>query len=109
MADRYQQQDSQELFNFLMDGLHEDLNRVKNKPYVEGLDQKEGETEEEYSAAEWGRYKLRNESVVVDMMRGQLKSHLVCPKTNKEAVKFDPFISMAVRHADVMLTWPYGS
>lgn len=30
----YQQQDSQELLAFLLDGLHEDLNRVKKKPYV---------------------------------------------------------------------------
>jgi len=31
----YQQQDSQELMAFLLDGLHEDLNRIKKKPYVE--------------------------------------------------------------------------
>ncbi len=31
----YAQQDSQELLAFLLDGLHEDLNRIKNKPYVE--------------------------------------------------------------------------
>ena len=31
----YQQQDSQELMAFLLDGLHEDLNRIKSKPYVE--------------------------------------------------------------------------
>ena len=31
----YQQQDSQELLAFLLDGLHEDLNRVKKKHYIE--------------------------------------------------------------------------
>lgn len=31
----YQQQDSQELMAFLLDGLHEDLNRIKKKPYIE--------------------------------------------------------------------------
>ena len=31
----YQQQDSQELLTFLLDGLHEDLNRIKKKPYIE--------------------------------------------------------------------------
>jgi ubiquitin carboxyl-terminal hydrolase 4/11/15 len=31
----YQQQDSQELLAFLLDGLHEDLNRIKKKPYIE--------------------------------------------------------------------------
>ena len=48
-----------------MDGLHEDLNRIKKKPYVEGLDQKEGESEAEYAAAEWDRYKQRTLVVVV--------------------------------------------
>ena len=31
----YAQQDSQELLAFLLDGLHEDLNRIKEKPYIE--------------------------------------------------------------------------
>ena len=30
----YQQHDSQELLTFLLDGLHEDLNRIKKKPYI---------------------------------------------------------------------------
>ena len=34
----YQQQDSQELMAFLLDGLHEDLNRIMKKPYVEKKD-----------------------------------------------------------------------
>lgn len=31
----YAQQDSQELTSFLLDGLHEDLNRIIKKPYIE--------------------------------------------------------------------------
>lgn len=31
----YQQHDSQEFLAFLLDGLHEDTNRIKNKPYIE--------------------------------------------------------------------------
>ena len=31
----FQQQDSQELLAFLLDGLHEDLNRIQKKPYIE--------------------------------------------------------------------------
>ncbi|MGH0177662.1 UNVERIFIED_CONTAM: hypothetical protein FKN15_021732, partial [Acipenser sinensis] len=37
----YQQHDSQELLSFLLDGLHEDLNRVKNKEYIELRDAEE--------------------------------------------------------------------
>lgn len=31
----FQQHDSQELLAFLLDGLHEDLNRIMKKPYIE--------------------------------------------------------------------------
>ena len=31
-------QDSQELMGFLLDGLHEDLNRVKKKPFVSKIE-----------------------------------------------------------------------
>lgn len=41
----YQQQDSQELLAFLLDGLHEDLNRVKKKPYL-ALRDAEGRADE---------------------------------------------------------------
>jgi ubiquitin carboxyl-terminal hydrolase 4/11/15 len=34
MFSGYAQHDSQELFSFLVDGIHEDLNRIKKKPYV---------------------------------------------------------------------------
>ena len=34
----YAQHDAQEFMAFLLDGLHEDLNRVKKKPYTETVD-----------------------------------------------------------------------
>ena len=33
----YEQHDSSELLTFLLDGLHEDLNRINKKPYVDGF------------------------------------------------------------------------
>ena len=38
----YAQHDSQELLAFLLDGLHEDLNQVKVKPYVDMSIESEG-------------------------------------------------------------------
>lgn len=38
MFSGYAQHDSQEFFSFLVDGLHEDLNRIDKKPYVESVD-----------------------------------------------------------------------
>ena len=42
----YQQQDSSEFMNYLLDGLHEDLNRVSTKPYIEEKEA-EGRSDEE--------------------------------------------------------------
>ena len=40
MFSGYAQHDSQEFFSFLVDGIHEDVNRIKKKPYVETVESK---------------------------------------------------------------------
>ncbi len=42
----YQQQDSQELLAYLIDGLHEDLNKVLEKPYTTEVEEKNKSDEE---------------------------------------------------------------
>ena len=85
----YQQQDSQELLTFLLDGLHEDLNRVKQKPYVEMSDG-DGKADSEVAMEAWQNYKKRNDSVILDIFHGLLKSTVVCPECPKVSVTFDP-------------------
>ena len=65
----YSQQDSQELLQSLLDGLHEDLNRVLTKPYVEIPDM---DTDPDYFIAKksWEIYCLRNDSIIVDLFQG---------------------------------------
>lgn len=55
----------QELLAFLLDGLHEDLNRVKNKPYIEEPDS-DGRPDEVVAAEAWRNFKARNDSYIVD-------------------------------------------
>ncbi|KAL0313132.1 UNVERIFIED_CONTAM: Ubiquitin carboxyl-terminal hydrolase 10 [Sesamum radiatum] len=62
----YNQHDSQELLAFLLDGLHEDLNRVKQKPYIETKDS-DGRPDEEVADEFWRYHKARNDSVIVDI------------------------------------------
>ncbi|KAE8662005.1 Ubiquitin carboxyl-terminal hydrolase 10 [Hibiscus syriacus] len=84
----YNQQDSQELLAFLLDGLHEDLNRVKQKPYIERKDS-DGRPDEEVAAECWKNHKARNDS-------GQYKSTLVCPVCRKISITFDPFMYLSL-------------
>uniref|UniRef100_A0A8B9GAI6 Ubiquitin carboxyl-terminal hydrolase n=1 Tax=Amazona collaria TaxID=241587 RepID=A0A8B9GAI6_9PSIT len=86
----YQQQDSQELLAFLLDGLHEDLNRVKKKPYLE-LKDASGRPDSAVAKEAWENHRLRNDSIIVDIFHGLFKSTLVCPKCSKVSVTFDPF------------------
>mmetsp|Transcript_20550 Transcript_20550/g.78775 ORF Transcript_20550/g.78775 Transcript_20550/m.78775 type:complete len:692 (+) Transcript_20550:604-2679(+) len=86
----YQQHDSQELLAFLLDGLHEDLNKKKrNKPYVEATEAG-GRPDPVVAAEAWANHRLRNDSIIVDWFQGQLKSCVTCPECAAVSVTFDP-------------------
>ncbi|KAM6925400.1 ubiquitin carboxyl-terminal hydrolase 11 [Xenentodon cancila] len=91
----YQQHDSQELLSFLLDGLHEDLNRVKNKEYIE-LRDADGRPDQEVAEEAWRNHRRRNDSVIVDTFHGLFKSTLICPECKKVSVTFDPFCYLSV-------------
>lgn len=73
----YQQHDTQELLAFLLDGLHEDLNRIIKKPYIE-LPDFDGMKDAEIAQKSWDYHRARNDSVIVDLFQGQFKSRLIC-------------------------------
>ncbi|XP_021667726.2 ubiquitin carboxyl-terminal hydrolase 8 isoform X2 [Hevea brasiliensis] len=91
----FNQHDSQELLAFLLDGLHEDLNRVKCKPYVEAKDG-DSRPDEEVADEYWRNHVARNDSIIVDVCQGQYKSTLVCPVCKKVSVTFDPFMYLSL-------------
>ncbi len=98
------QQDCQELILHLLDGLHEDLNRIRKKPYVEDRDG-EGRPDEVLSKEQWETYLGRNRSVVVDLFSGQFRSKIVCPTCSKVSVKFDPFMALSVPIPQIMVVY----
>ncbi|NXR73518.1 UBP19 hydrolase, partial [Pycnonotus jocosus] len=91
----YAQHDAQEFMAFLLDGLHEDLNRIQNKPYTETVDS-DGRPDEVVAEEAWQRHKMRNDSFIVDLFQGQYKSKLVCPMCSKVSITFDPFLYLPV-------------
>ncbi|CAO2144099.1 unnamed protein product [Urochloa humidicola] len=91
----YNQHDSQELLAFLLDGLHEDLNRVKHRPYINSVEA-DGRSDEEVADEYWANHIARNNSIIVDVCQGQYKSTLVCPVCGKVSVTFDPFMYLSL-------------
>lgn len=89
------QHDSQEFCSFLMDGLHEDLNRIKDKPFVEDT---EGFGRDDHVVAieSWQKHLLRHDSIIVDHCQGMHRSHLICPKCSYESVKFDVYSTISL-------------
>ena len=90
----YSQHDAQEFCTFILDLLHEDVNLVRSKPYVEA---KEAEGRPDIVVADetWDIFKARNKSKIVDLFYGQYKSKLHCPKCNRESITFDPFVYLS--------------
>lgn len=93
--DNSYQHDSHEFCQFLMDGLHEDLNRVKQKPYVEELEGF-GMDDDKAAIESWRKHLLRHDSIIVDHCQGIHRSHLTCPVCGRESIKFDVYSSVSL-------------
>ena len=95
-----EQNDAHEFISIFLDNLHEDLNRISNKPYAELTEQKEGETDEEASARFWKCHKQREDSIIVDLFYGQYKSTITCPYCSNKHITYDPFSSIGLSIPD---------
>ncbi|CAG0879349.1 unnamed protein product [Cyprideis torosa] len=84
------QHDSHEFLAFLLNGLHEDLNRVRSSPYAE-LKDSDGRPDIDVAEEAWENHILRNKSIINDLFCGQLKSKVICEVCGHESVRFDPF------------------
>lgn len=82
-----EQHDSQEFLSFLLDGLHEDLNRILAKPQVVSTPEREAELErlptQIASEQEWQIYRMRDDSLVVDFFQGQYRNRMECLTCHK--------------------------
>ena len=93
---------------YLLDGLHEDVNRIQKKPYIEIQESNGSQPDAVISEQAWHNHCLRNQSIFVEQLQGQFKSTVVCPTCNRISITFDPFNVIqlelptdANRHLDV--------
>lgn len=82
------QEDAQEFLRWYLEGLHEDVSRVLTKPRI---------TEEATSShMAWSQYTSRENSTIVDLCVGQLRSSLTCDSCGYVSKVWDPFWDLSV-------------
>ena len=130
------QQDAQEFMAYLLDGLHEDVNRAKKHPaQSEATDAGSSTTHRTHTAhtpptthqykthqfpaesgpadwqgvaaqREWAAHKARHDSRVVDLFHGQLDSALRCRQCQRESHRFEPFVFLSLPVPSKYQRWP---
>lgn len=65
------------MLSVLLETMHEDLNAISKKPYVEMKDSA-GRPDAVVAAEFWEGFQKRDKSIFVDLFYGQLKSRVSC-------------------------------
>ncbi|KAJ4474827.1 ubiquitin carboxyl-terminal hydrolase 4 [Lentinula aciculospora] len=89
------QHDSQEFLSFLLDGIHEDTNRIMaRKPITrtpteeERLENLPQQIAAEY---EWQVWRQTNDSIIVDFFQGMFRNQLRCMRCEKTSTTYNAF------------------
>ncbi|KAL0060484.1 ubiquitin-specific protease doa4 [Marasmius tenuissimus] len=94
------QHDSQEFLSFLLDGIHEDLNRIIHRPQWNRTPEQEEELErlppQIASEQEWRAWKERNDSIIVDYFQGQFRNQMKCLTCLKTSTTYNTFSILSV-------------
>jgi len=91
----YYQQDAQEFLRYLLEGLHDELNRVMTRP--RNLPEIDDDLSDSQKAVEtWKRYLRIDNSKIVDTFGGLLKSSLECTHCGYCSTTFEPFWDLSL-------------
>ncbi|KAJ3902455.1 hypothetical protein F5879DRAFT_923823 [Lentinula edodes] len=89
------QHDSREFLSFLLDGIHEDTNRIMARKPITRTPEEEERLENlpqqiagEY---EWQVWRQSNDSIIVDFFQGMFRNQLRCMKCEKTSTTYNAF------------------
>ncbi|KAF8159371.1 hypothetical protein B0H34DRAFT_655402 [Crassisporium funariophilum] len=108
LKDQYEgsnQHDSQEFLSFLMDGIHEDLNRIIARVKPTRTPEEEAELErlppQIASDREWQTWRSQNDSLIVDFFQGLSRNRLECLTCHKTSTTYNVFsmLQLPIPHA----------
>jgi ubiquitin carboxyl-terminal hydrolase 8 len=89
-----EQQDSHEFLTFLLDHMHEELNKGKKQPFKE--QKNDGIADITAANIAWADYVRANDSIIVELFCGQQKSSVKCMACNKSSTTFDTFFVLSI-------------
>ena len=112
----YEQQDSIEFLNAFLDVVHEELNPTKRKQYRERRDEEDAKYDDlALSKVYWENFRSNNQTPLLNMFYGQVRSVLQCLTCNKVSTSFDAFSCLPVPinvknmySHDVVVSWATG-
>nr|CCA22162.1 ubiquitinspecific protease putative [Albugo laibachii Nc14] len=87
----HEQHDAQEFLRFLLDSLHDELNRVQDPPKYREIKTNTNANDREVSDGYWGYHLERNQSFFSDTFCGQLGSEVKCQSCLHRSLCFDTF------------------
>lgn len=97
------QHDAQELLRYVLQGFHDEINRIVERPSRDASTLKSYEAEYGRASSDsqkadvaWNFYRRFENSAIVDMFVGQLKSTLDFTECGHKSVTFDPFWDLSL-------------
>ncbi|KAJ3176379.1 Ubiquitin carboxyl-terminal hydrolase 21 [Geranomyces variabilis] len=91
------QHDAQEFLRSLLEGLHQDLNRIQERPaFAYTAEEFDKLCDADKARVSWNRYHASNDSAIADLFVGQLCSILECQKCRHTSSSYEEFWDLSL-------------